>query len=48
VFKERGIKIPVAQRELRMIDPVERPRRPSRDGAFVTPAGRDDSPDGGG
>jgi len=39
----------VAQRELRMIDPVERPKRPSRDGeTFAAPAGRDDSPDGGG
>jgi small-conductance mechanosensitive channel len=46
VFKERGIKIPVAQRELRMLDRTERPQRPATEGEEFTRAGRDDSPDG--
>src|SRR5690606_25710128 len=47
VFKERGIKIPIAQRELRMFDPSSRAQRsaPSGDNTFA-PAGSDDSPDG--
>jgi small-conductance mechanosensitive channel len=46
VFKERGIKIPVAQRELRMLDPAERaPRRARDDDSSFVAAGRDDTPD---
>jgi small-conductance mechanosensitive channel len=46
VFKERGIKIPVAQRELRMLDPERSPRRARDDGTSFVAAGRDDTPDG--
>ena len=38
LFKKRGITIPVAQRELRMLEPVERTRRAARatdDGGFA-------------
>lgn len=47
VFKERGIKIPVAQRELRMLDPAERRQRPARgsDATFAG-TGSEDAPDG--
>ncbi len=47
VFKDRGIKIPVAQRELRMLDPAERARRAAREegGAFAA-ADQDDAPAG--
>jgi small-conductance mechanosensitive channel len=47
VFRQRGIKIPVAQRELRMLDREDRVRRPAPpDDNELAPGGRDDTPDG--
>ncbi len=46
VFKERGIKIPVAQRELRMLDPSVRSQRAARtDDTTFAAAGSGDTPD---
>src|SRR5690606_12059015 len=44
VFKQYGIKIPVAQRELRMLGAVERPRGRGTPKPMPETAGRDDLP----
>ena len=46
VFKQRGIKIPVAQRELRMLGPQDNTGRGARDDDGLAASGRDDTPDG--
>ena len=46
VFKQRGIKMPVAQRELRMLPPQENAGRSTRDDGGFAASGRDDAPDG--
>jgi small-conductance mechanosensitive channel len=46
VFKQRGIKIPVAQREFRMLVPQENAGRGASDDEAFTASGRDDTPSG--
>jgi small-conductance mechanosensitive channel len=46
VFKQRGIKIPVAQREFRMLGPEGNGARVARDDDAFATSGRDDTPDG--